>query len=132
MDWFSRYVLSWRVSNTLDAEFCVRALEDALAQAVPEIFNTDQGAQFTSAAFTGCVEAAGVRMSMDGRGRFVDNIFIERLWRSLKYEDIYLKDYDNVSALIDGVGAYFTFYNDRRLHQSFDYETPAQVYYRAA
>ena len=97
MDWFSRYVLSWRISNTLDAAFCVEALEEALEEALgqgrPEIFNTDQGAQFTSAAFTGRGEAAGARVSMDGRGRVLDNIFIERLWRSLKYEDVYLKDY---------------------------------------
>jgi len=132
MDWFSRYVLSWRLSNTLDAAFCVAALEEALANGRPEIFNTDQGAQFTSTDFTGCVQAAGVRMSMDGRRRVFDNIFIERLWRSLKYEDIYLKDYETVPALIAGVGAYFAFYNHRRPHQSFDYETPAHVYHQAA
>ena len=130
MDWYSRYVLSWRISNTLDAAFCVAALEDALVQGTPDIFNTDQGSQFTSADFTGCVEAADIRMSMDGRGRYLDNIFIERLWRSLKYEDIYLKDYESVSALIDGVDAYFAFYNWERPHQSFDYETPAQVYHQ--
>jgi len=132
MDWFSRFVLSWRISNTMDAAFCLAALEDALAQALPEIFNTDQGAQFTAAEFTGRVETAGVRMSMDGRGRFVDNIFIERLWRSLKYEDIYLKDYETIPALVDGLGAYFDKYNHWRPHQSFDYETPAQVYFQAA
>jgi putative transposase len=132
MDWFSRYVLSWRISNTLDAAFCLAALEESLAKARPEIFNTDQGAQFTSTEFTGSVEAAGIRISMDGRGRFLDNIFIERLWRSLKYEDIYLKDYETVAALIDGVDAYFAFYNDRRPHQTFDYETPAHVYFEAA
>ena len=132
MDWFSRYVLSWRISNTLDAAFCLAALEEALAAGQPLIFNTDQGAQFTSAEFTGRVEAAGVRMSMDGRRRVFDNIFIERLWRSLKYEDIYLKDYETVPALIAGLGAYFTFYNHRRPHQSFDYQTPAHVYYQAA
>ena len=115
MDWYSRYVLSWRISNTLDAAFCVAALEDALAQGTPDIFNTDQGSQCTSADFTGCVEAADIRMSMDGRGRYRDNIFIERLWRSLKYEDIYLKDYESVSALIDGVDAYFAFYNWERI-----------------
>lgn len=132
MDWFSRYVLSWRISNTLDTAFCLAALEDALAKGVPEIFNTDQGCQFTSAEYTGRIEAAGIRVSMDGRRRFVDNIFIERLWRSLKYEDIYLKDYETVRALLHGVEAYFGFYNDRRPHQSFDYQTPAHVYYRAA
>ena len=132
MDWFSRYVLSWRISNTLDAAFCLAALEEALAKGVPEIFNTDQGSQFTGAEYTGRIEAAGIRMSMDGRRRCLDNIFIERLWRSLKYEDIYLKDYETVRALLDGVEAYFRFYNDRRPHQSFDYQTPAHVYFRAA
>jgi len=130
MDWFSRYVLSWRISNTLDATFCVAALEEALACGLPDIFNTDQGAQFTSAAFTGCIEAANIRMSMDGRGRFLDNIFVERLWRSLKYEDIYLKDYETVPALVEGVDAYFGFYNWERPHQSLDYATPAEVYYQ--
>ena len=132
MDWFSRYVLSWRLSNTLDAAFCLAALEDALAKGVPEIFNTDQGSQFTSTEYTGRIAAAGIRMSMDGRRRFVDNIFIERLWRSLKYEDIYLKDYETVPRLSDGLDTYFAFYNDRRPHQSFDYQTPAHVYYQAA
>ncbi len=113
MDWFSRYVLSGRVSNTLDAAFCLEALEEALGQGRPEIFNTDQGAQFTSAAFTGRVEAAGARVSMDGRGRVLDNIFIERPWRSLKYEDVYLKGYDTVPQLIDGVAAYFTLLQPR-------------------
>ena len=132
MDWFSRYVLAWRVSNTLDAAFCLEALEEALSQGRPEIFNTDQGAQFTSTAFTERVEAAGARVSMDGRGRVLDNIFIERLWRSLKYEDIYLKAYDTVPELIEGVAAYFRFYNLERPHQAFDYETPSDVYHRAA
>ena len=130
MDWFSRYVLSWRISNTLDAAFCVAALEDALEHGTPDIFNTDQGAQFTSDDFTSRVETADIRMSMDGRGRFLDNIFIERLWRSLKYEDIYLKDYESVPALVDGVDAYFAFYNWERPHQSFDYDTPAKVYHQ--
>ena len=132
MDWFSRYVLAWRISNTLDAAFCLEALEEALGQGRPEIFNTDQGAQFTSAAFTGDVEAAEARVSMDGRGRVLDNIFIERLWRSLKYEDVYLKGYDTVPQLIEGVAAYFTFYNLERPHQAFDYETPSHVYHQAA
>ena len=132
MDWFSRYVLAWRISNTLDAAFCVEALEEALGQGRPEIFNTDQGAQFTSAAFTGRVEAAGARVSMDGRGRVLDNIFIERLWRSLKYEDVYLRDYATVPQLIEGVAAYFRFYNLERPHQAFDYETPSHVYHQAA
>jgi putative transposase len=132
MDWYSRYVLSWRVSNTLDAAFCVEALEDALAQALPEIYNTDQGAQFTGTEFTSRVLAAGVRMSMDGRGRFVDNIFIERLWRSLKYEDIYLKDYETVLALIEGLTIWFDRYNTWRPHESLGYETPVQVHGCAA
>ncbi len=130
MDWYSRYVLAWRISNTLDAAFCVEALEDALESGTPDIFNTDQGSQFTSADFTGRVAVADIRMSMDGRGRYLDNIFIERLWRSLKYEDIYLKDYETVSALIDGVDAYFTFYNWERPHQSLSYATPAQLYHQ--
>jgi len=132
MDWFSRYVLSWRVSNTLDAAFCVAALEDALAQAVAEIFNTDQGAQFTADEFTRRVLGAGVRMSMDGRGRFVDNIFIERLWRSLKYEDIYLRDYETVQALIEGLTVWFDRYNTWRPHEALGYQTPAQVHGCAA
>ena len=131
MDWFSRYVLSWRISNTLDVAFCLEALEEALSQATPEIFNTDQGAQFTSADFTGRIEAAGIRMSMDGRGRALDNVFIERVWRSLKYEDIYLNGYETVPEITDGVNDYFTFYNHERPPQSLAYATPAEVY-RAA
>ena len=109
MDWFSRYVLSWRLANTLEAAFCLEALDEALAQGRPEIFNTDQGSQFTSREFTQRVEAAGVRMSMDGRGRCLDNIFIERLWRSLKYEDIYLNGYETVAEIRQGVDRYFNF-----------------------
>ena len=131
MDWFSRYVLSWRISNTLDVVFCLEALEEALGHATPEIFNTDQGAQFTSADFTRRIEASGIRMSMDGRGRALDNVFIERVWRSLKYEDIYLKGYETVPEITDGVNDYFTFYNHERPHQSLAYATPAEVY-RAA
>ena len=133
MDWATRHVLAWRLSNTMDVRFCLEALNEALARyGKPEIFNTDQGSQFTSFDFTGLLKAAEVTISMDGRGRCMDNIFIERLWRSLKYEDIYLKDYETVAALIDGVSTYFAFYNDRRPHQSFDYQTPADVYFRAA
>lgn len=132
MDWFSRYVLAWRISNTLDTGLCLAALEEALAQGRPEIFNTDQGRQFTSADFTGRVERAGVRMSMDGRGRFLDNVFIERLWRSLKYEDIYLKGYETVAEITEGVERYFDFYNQSRFHQALDYATPAQIYRSAA
>ena len=131
MDWFSRYVLSWRIANTLDTAFCLEALEEALAQGRPEMFNTDQGSQFASADFTQRVERAGVRMSMDGRGRCWDNIFIERLWRSLKYEDIYLKGYETAPEIRHGVDRYFDFYNQDRFHQALGYATPVQVY-RAA
>ena len=113
MDWFSRYVLAWQLPNTLDGHFCLDALQQALLLGTPDIFNTDQGVQFTALAFTDCLQAAGVRISMDGRGRAFDNIFIERLWRSLKYEDIYLKDYDLVPNLQSGLTDYFQFYNHR-------------------
>jgi putative transposase len=129
MDWYSRYVLSWGVSTTMDQEFCVEALDRALEQAVPEIFNTDQGAQFTSEAFVGRLLAHGVRVSMDGRGRALDNVFIERLWRSVKYEEVYLKEYETVREAIQGLGAYFRFYNSERLHQALDYRTPESLYF---
>lgn len=129
IDWYSRYVLAWQLSNTLDGHFCLVALEQALAQGQPEIFNTDQGVQFTAHAFTDRVERAGVRMSMDGRGRALDNIFIERLWRTLKYEHIYLYDYATVPALLAGLRDYFIFYNTERLHQSLGYLTPAEVHF---
>ncbi len=129
MDWASRKVLSWRVSNTLDTHFCVDALQEALSRyATPEIFNTDQGAQFTSEAFTGVLKDAGVRISMDGRGRWIDNVFIERLWRSLKYEEIYLKAYESVAEAIRAIGAYFEFYNEERPHQSLGRLTPNEAY----
>lgn len=128
LDWYSRNVLSWRVSNTLDGSFCLDALEEALSQHRPEIFNTDQGAQYTSLAFTGRLERAGVAISMDGRGRALDNVFVERLWRTVKYENIYLKAYATVRALESGLSDYFEFYCHRRLHQSLDYRTPAEVY----
>lgn len=128
MDWFSRFVLAWRIANTLDAAFCLAALEEALSRGRPEIFNTDQGTQFTSIDFTQRVEQAGVRMSMDGRGRCMDNIVIERLWRSLKYEDIYLNAYETVAEITEGVERYFDFYNCIRFHQALDYATPAQRY----
>ena len=128
IDWFSRYILTWRLSNTLDGEFCLAALQQALASGQPEIFNTDQGAQFTAHAFTQPLLAAKIRISMDGRGRALDNIFIERFWRSIKYEDIYLKDYDTVPALKTGLIDYFQFYNHERLHQSLGYCSPAEVY----
>ncbi len=128
IDWFSRYVLSWEVSNTMDTLFCREALEMALGKGKPEVFNSDQGAQFTSAAFTGRLESAGIQISMDGRGRALDNIFVERLWRSLKYEEVYLKEYETVSAAVAGLGGYFGFYNRERPHQSLGYRTPAAVY----
>jgi putative transposase len=131
IDWHSRYVLNWRLSNTLEAAFCLESLTQALAHGQPEIFNTDQGAQFTATAFTNRLLDANVLISMDGKGRALDNIFIERLWRSLKYEDIYLKDYAAVPALEKGLCDYFRFYNHERPHQSLGYQTPAQVYHGA-
>jgi putative transposase len=128
MDWFSRYVLAWRLSLTLDVAFCLEALEAALLRSRPKIFNTDQGSQFTSAAFTGRLAAAGVAISMDGRGRALDNVFIERLWRSVKYEEIYLKGYQSVWETAAGVGGWFEFYNDRRPHQGLGGRTPREVY----
>lgn len=128
MDWFSRYVLSWRVSITLDVDFCMEALDAALAINRPEIFNSDQGCQFTSKDFTGRLEDEGIRISMDGRGRVFDNIFVERLWRSVKYEEVYLKDYRTVEEAIQSLGAYFELYNTERLHQSLAYRTPREVY----
>jgi putative transposase len=128
LDWYSRYVLSWEVSNTLDGDFCVLALERALQRGQPEIFNTDQGAQFTAKVFTARLERAEVKISMDGKGRAFDNIFIERLWRTVKYENIYLSDYGTGLELVAGLANYFDFYNHERFHQSLDYRTPAQVY----
>ena len=128
MDWHSRYVLSWRLSNTLEADFCVDALEEALNSDVPGIFNTDQGSQFTSEAFTSVLLDRGVQISMDSVGAYMDNIFIERLWRSVKYEEVYLKAYDSVSEARAGIGAYLRFYNNERFHQTLGYQTPAQVF----
>jgi putative transposase len=128
MDWFSRYVLSWSVSITMDVHFCLDALERALNRAKPEIFNTDQGSQFTSRDFTGMLGKEGIKISMDGRGRAFDNIFVERLWRSVKYEEVYMKDYPDVAECIEGLGAYFRFYNEQRPHQSLGYRTPCRVY----
>ena len=128
MDWFSRYVLSWEVSNSLDTFFCMSALERALARNTPEIFNSDQGSQFTSEAFTSRLKAAEIRISWDGRGRVWDNIFIERLWRSVKYEEVYLKDYANVTEALRGLDDYFRFYNTQRHHQALGYRTPEQVF----
>jgi putative transposase len=128
LDWFSRYVLAWDVSVTIDGQFCLDALETALGRSRPEIFNTDQGAQFTATLFTDRVEAAGARVSMDGRGRALDNVFVERLWRSVKYEEVYLKDYGSVPEARRQLGRYFRFYNHERPHQSLAYRTPAAVY----
>jgi len=128
MDWYSRYVLSWRLSNGLEGRFCLESLEEALRSGSPEIFNTDQGVQYTSRSFTGLVESAGALVSMDGRGRALDNVFVERLWRSLKYEEVYLKAHENVSALESGVSSWLRFYNHERPHQSLGYRTPAEVY----
>ena len=129
MDWVSRAVLAWRLSNTLGAELCVEALEEALARhGRPEIFNTDQGSQFTSDDFTGTLKRHGVMISMDGKGRCMDNIFVERLWRSLKYEEVYLNAYENVAEAKAGIGAWLSFYNDERQHQSLGYRTPRQIY----
>jgi putative transposase len=129
MDWYSRRVLAWRLSNTLEAGFCVDCLEEALrAHGCPAIFNTDQGSQFTSEAFTKVLLDAGITISMDGRGRALDNIFVERLWRTVKYEDIYLKDYAGLPELLLGMTEYFAFYNDERPHQGLGYRTPAAVH----
>ena len=129
IDWFSRYVLSWQVSNTMDVGFCLEALEQALHRGQPLVFNTDQGAQFTSAAFTGRLERQGIQISQDGRGRALDNIFVERLWRSVKYEEVYLKSYTSVLDAVTNLNAYFSFYNHKRLHQSLNYRTPAHVHF---
>lgn len=128
IDWFSRAVVAWRLSNTLDGAFCRDMLDEALATGTPEVFNTDQGVQFTAAGWTARVESAGARVSMDGRGRCLDNVFVERLWRSVKYEDVYLRGYESVPEVERGLRAYFRFYNDERLHQSLGYRTPGHVY----
>ena len=133
MDWYSRRVLSWRVSNTLDVNFCIEALEEAIEHhGAPEIFNTDQGSQFTSDAFTGVLKAHDIRISMDGRGRWVDNVFVERLWRSVKYEEVYLKAYDSIGEARASLDIYFNFYNTERRHQRLDRRTPDSVYYEEA
>jgi putative transposase len=131
MDWVSRYVLAWRLSNLLDASFCIETLEEALRQGRPEIFNTDQGSQFTDEDFTGVLGAHGVAISMDGRGRFSDNIFVERLWRSLKYEEVYLRAYESAAEARQGITGYFNFYNHERLHQALGYRAPHQVFEEA-
>ena len=128
MDWYSRHVLSWRLSNTLDGGFCREALDEALSTARPEIFHTDQGSQFTAAAFTGRLESHGIAISMDGKGRALDNVFIERLWRSVKYEEVYLRDYVDGWEAEERLRAYFRFYSHERIHQALGYRTPAEVY----
>lgn len=129
MDWFSRYVLSWAVSITMDVGFCLEAFDQALEVARPDIFTSDQGAQCTSLDFTGRLAAAGIQMSMDGRGRALDNVFVERLWRTVKYEEVYVKDYETPREAIQGLATFFVRYNERRQHQSLDYRTPAAVYF---
>ena len=128
MDWYTRYVVAWRLSNTLDADFCVETLEEALGKGKPEVFNTDQGSQFTGEAFTGLLEQHGVRISMDRKGRYTDNILLERLWRTVKYEEVYLKAYSNGREAKAGLDAYFSFYNNQRPHQALGYRTPAEVF----
>ena len=128
IDWYSRYVLAWRLSNTLEGTFCVELLDEALEWGRPEIFNTDQGVQFTAAAFTGRLEQAGVRVSMDGKGRCLDNVFVERLWRTVKYEDVYLRNYERVPELSAGLGRFFPYYNESRPHQSLKYRAPGVVW----
>ena len=129
IDWFSRYVVSWALSNTLDTYFCVDMLENALKINRPEIFNSDQGTQFTSSDFTGILEDNGIRISMDGRGRVYDNIFVERLWRTVKYEEVYLKEYNTMREAKNCLFGYFDFYNNKRPHQSLENRTPSEIYY---
>ena len=131
IDWYSRYVISWRISNTLDSRFCIEALEEALLSGSPEIFNSDQGVQFTSYLFLNVLERKGIKISMDGKGRALDNIFIERFWRSLKYEDVYIKRYENGVTAHIGIRQYIVFYNEKRPHQSLKYETPSTVHFAA-
>jgi len=132
LDWYSRYVLSWRLSNTLEGRFCQEALDEALTQSQPEIFNSDQGSQFTATAFTSRLEKCGVAISMDGRGRALDNVFVERLWRSVKYEEVYLKDYADGWEAQQSLTRYFEFYCQRRIHQALGYRTPAELYHSPA
>lgn len=128
IDWYSRYVLAWRLSNTLDGTFCVELLDEALGRGRPDIFNTDQGVQFTATAFTSRLEKAGVQVSMDGKGRCLDNVFVERLWRTVKYEDVYIRGYERVPDLIAGLGRFFPYYNEARPHQSLEYRAPGAVW----
>ena len=128
IDWYSRYVLSWRLSNSMDRSFCIEALEEALGKANPKIFNTDQGSQFTSNEFTSILKAKKIRISMDGKGRALDNVFVERLWRTVKYEDIYIKGYQSGIEANEGLKEYFDFYNHKRIHQALNYKTPGEVH----
>lgn len=132
IDWHSKYVLSWRLSNTMDASFCIDALKEALTKGTPEIFNTDQGSQFTCQDFLNVLLDRKISISMDGRGRALDNVFVERLWRSVKYEDVYPKGYRTMEEARVGLAAYFKLYNERRLHESLGYQTPAEVHYALA
>jgi len=129
IDWFSRYVLSWETSTTLEGSFCLATLEQALASAVPKIFNTDQGAQFTAKAFVNLLLGQSIQVSMDGKGRAFDNIFVERLWRSVKYEEVYLHDYSSINEAREGIQRYFDFYNNESLHQALGYRTPKEIYF---
>jgi putative transposase len=129
MDWYSRYIIAWRISNTLDVQFCLEALEEALKHGKPVIFNSDQGTQFTSNDFTGILEGNNIQISMDGKGRAFDNIFVERLWRTIKYEEVYIKRYENGLEAHSGLSKYMPFYNNKRPHQALDYHTPQSVYY---
>ena len=132
IDWYSRFVLSWELSNTMESQFCVEALQKAVCYGTPEIFNTDQGSQFTSKRFTSSLLEQGVQISMDSQGRCFDNIFVERLWRTLKYEEIYIRDYQDVPSLVTGLKSYFEFYNNERFHQALGYQTPSEVYKKGA
>jgi putative transposase len=130
LDWFSRYVLSWQLDQTLEMPFVLRAVDDALAQAKPQIWNSDQGSHFTSQSYVERLLEANVQISMDGKGRALDNVFVERLWRTVKYEEVYLNDYANPRQARQGIGQYLAFYNQERPHQSLGYQTPAEVYYK--
>jgi putative transposase len=130
MDWFSRYVLGWAVSNSLESDFCVGALDWSLQTGMPEIFNTDQGSQFRDARFTGRLMEHGIQISMDGRGAWLDNVFVERLWRSVKYEEVYLHEYATPQDAVHGLSNYFAFYNSERPHQALGYQTPGEVYFQ--
>jgi putative transposase len=129
MDWYSRFVIAWQLSNSLEGSFCLETLLTALRQGQPEIFNSGQGVQFTAHAFTGALAEAGIRISMDGRGRAFDNIFVERLWRTVKYENIYIQEYATVPAIFEGLEDYFKLYNYERLHQSLNYRIPADLHF---